>query len=140
MIMGVNFGDYLLGNGSVVATQYQTRAAIQWARIQDKPVDVEFVKPGTLSKNAPPGTKPVDIVLPTQTVRVEFDNRPSIAEGQAGIAPILRATIFGIHGHPEIDDTDIEEGYTFTWEGDSFRIVDVIRVIGGVQGVAIVNG
>lgn len=138
--MGVNFGSYMLGNGSLVQSQIPLRAVIQWARIQDKPVDVEFVKPGVLSKNAPPGTKPVDVVLPTQTVRIEYESRASIARGVAGAAPMLTATIFGIHGHPEIDDSDIEEGYTFEWEGDHFRITDVIRVNGGIQAIAVVNG
>lgn len=138
--MPLDFATWMGGGASIVATQYQMRAAIQWARIQDKPVDVEFVKPGTLSKNAPPGTKPAGVVLPTQTVRIEYDSRASIARGVGGAAPLLQATIFGIHGHPDIDDTDMEEGYTFEYEGDSFRITDVIRVIGGLQAIAVVNG
>lgn len=138
--MPLTFAQWFGNQPSLVATQFQTRAAIQWARIQDKATDVEFVKPSTLSKDTPPGTKPAGIVLPTQTVRIEFDSRASIARGVAGSSPVLQATIFGIRGHPDIDDTDMDEGYTFEYEGDSFRIIDIIRVIGGVQAIAVVNG
>lgn len=126
-----------LGSGpSIVATQHQVLASAQQKIIVDKEVDIEFVKPKEVTKS---GTIP-EMVLPPQTVRIEYDSRATTVAGVAGTAPIMRATIFGVRGHPDLDDTDIAEGYTFQYEGDHFRITDVIPVIGGVQAYAVVNG
>lgn len=134
--MSIDLGGWLGNHGGLPLTQWGMRAEIQWAHIQDKPTDVEFVKPKVVTKSGVTAAT----ALPTQTVRIEFDSRATLARGQAGAAPMLQATIFGVQGHPDIDDTDIDEGYTFEFEGDSFRVTDVIRVIGGVQARAIVNG
>ena len=89
-------------------------------------VAIVFTKPGTLSKDTPPGTKPVDTVLAPQIVRISYDNRVGSVQGAAGSAPILNADVYAEAG------ADIDEGYTFSHAGNSFRVVDVIPVASGV--------
>lgn len=111
------------------------RAERIWLKILRKPSSVVITgrakviqKDGSSSGGGP---------LSAQTVRVAYDNRPTIAEGQAGVAPILQAVVYGVKGHPDpaIADTDIQEGDEFEHEENRFRVTDIIPVPGGVQAV-----
>lgn len=119
-MMGVNFGKWLGSQASLVATQYQNRAIIQQARIVDKVTDVALTRSG--------------VKLAPQTVRVELDNTASPVESAAGTGSARKVTIFGIRGHPELDDTDIEAGDAFVMDDVQFTVISVNRqIIGQVQ-------
>lgn len=123
--------------GKVGAINTAARAVSMWAMMSRRPSTMTFTRPKVVHKDGTV-TPPVTI---SQIVRVEYDNRPTIAQGVAGVAPILQAVIYGVVGHPDesIADTDIDEGYEFDWDGNHFRITDVIPVPGGVQAIAKVN-
>lgn len=140
--MSVDFGAYL---GQTVAINEQSRAVDAWRRINRRPargddseLGIAFTKPKVVTKTS---TTP-EAVLPRQIVRIESDNRPSVVKGVAGAAPQRHAIVYGVRDHPSEDvaDTDMEEGYIFTLEGDNYRCIDVILVPGEKQGVFIVNG
>lgn len=103
------------------------RAANAWRRIQDKPSSVAFKKPD--------GT-----TLAAQTMRVEYDNRASLAQSEAGAAPNRKLILFGIKGHATLADTDMEEGYRFVFDNDEYRITDVLPTIGERQATCEQNG
>lgn len=113
-----------------------TRALDVWRSIEGKPSEVVFVKPGALTKS---GSTPA-VTLPAQTVRIENDNRATIVQGMAGVAPKRNAVVFGVRDHPTIADCDMNEGYTFDHEGDHYRCTDVIVSPGQVKGIFVVNG
>lgn len=85
-------------------------------------VAIVFTKPGGTTKT---GTTP-DTQLAPQIVRIAYDNRAMSIQGAAGEAPVLNADVYAETG------ADIDEGYTFTHAGNSFRVVDVIPVASGV--------
>lgn len=118
--MSLTFTTWMGNVGSLVATQHQARAAIQWARIQDKATDLSLRRGNT--------------TLEPQTVRVELDDIARQANSAAGIASIRTATIFGIRGHAELDDTDIEIGDRFVMDDVEYTVVSVNRqMIGALQ-------
>ncbi len=121
--MPLTFAQWAGNVPSFVATQHQARAAVQWARIQDKATDIQFVAPD-------------ETVLPTQTVRLEWDDAATEEGSAAGMAGVRKLTIFGIHGHAELDDTDIDRGYIFVFEDRQYTVIDVVRTIGQVQARA----
>ena len=124
--MSVNFDSWLAGSNYILPTPAETtaeRAANAWRMINDNPSSVAFKKPD--------GT-----VLAAQTVRLERDNRASLAQSAAGNAPRANLIVFGVLDHPSIADTDMDEGYRFNANGDAYRIIDVIRTLGEIQGVA----
>ena len=115
----LDFGSWLGAGGDLSAVPSDTeaeRAALAYARILDKPTSVAFRKPN--------GT-----TLDAQTVRLESDNRASLAESDAGAAPVRKLIVFGVRNHPDdsIADTDMDEGYRFVSGNDEYRIVDVIE-------------
>lgn len=97
---------------------------------------VVFTKPKVVTSS---GTTPAT-VLAAQTVRIESDSRPRSVPGIAGAAPMRQAYVFGVVDHPVQADTDMEEGYTFTLDGDKYRCIDVILRPGEKVGVFVVNG
>jgi hypothetical protein len=105
------------------------RAVRAWNHIQDKPTAVTFKKPD--------GT-----VLAAQTVRLESDNGVSENESAAGTSPTRKLVVFGVINHPDSDvaDTNMAEGYRFVYLNDEYRIVDIIRTLGELQGIAEVTG
>ena len=119
--MGIDFGALISGANSIVATQWQIRAQIEWSRIQDKPIDVELIRGAT--------------TLPTQTVRIEYDNRtPSDASDASGISAFKSMYVFGVRGHPEIDDLDIDAWDIFVLDDQEYTVINVNkRIIGQIQ-------
>lgn len=105
----------------------QTRAALAWRRILDKPSSVAF-KP------------PTGATLAAQTVRVESDSNASPAETAAGAAPRRKVIIFGVRNHATIADTVIAEGYRFILNNDEYRVIDLIYTLGEVQAICEATG
>lgn len=124
--MTIDFGSWLGVGGDLSAVPSDTeaeRAALAYARILDKPTSVAFKKPN--------GT-----TLAAQTVRLESDNRSSLAESSAGAAPRRKLIIFGVKNHATVTDTDIGEGYRFVSGTDEYKVQDVIHTLGELQGIA----
>ncbi len=122
--MSVNWSGWL-GVGQAIPSA--PRAALAWARIQEKPTSVTF-------KTA------AGVTLAAQTLRVELDSRASVITSAAGAAPQMGVVVFGIRGHSSLSDTVMAEGYRFVYGGDEYRIEDVILTIGEMQGVAVRTG
>ena len=100
----------------------QTKASEAWRRICLRPIDVSFVTAA--------GTK-----LPTQTVRLESDNRSMVVVGPSGTAPIRQLIIYGIINHASLPNTIMKEGYTFKYNKDTYVCKDVVETQGEIQGV-----
>ena len=113
----LNSGNELAGL-PIATTQY--RAALAWRRINDNPTSVEL---RTLA----------GADLAAQTVRLDWDNSASMAQGEAGAAAVRKLTMLGVKGHATVADTVIEVGYTFKLNGESLRCVHVIPQIGQIE-------
>ena len=107
------------------------RAQNAYRRVMDKPTTIIFRKPQ-------PPNRPLR--LPAQTLRVEVDNRANVMTSAAGSAPRLGVIVYGWRDHPSQPDSDIAEGYTFTLNGDDYRIEDVILTFGEIQGTGVRTG
>lgn len=118
--MPLTYASWLAGKGSIVQAQIPKRAAIQWARIQDKPTDVVFMTT-------------TGVKLEPQTVRIEWDDPATEAESAAGMGVVRKGTIFGIRGHPDLDDTDIHKGFRFNLENKKYIVLDPLLTHGQVQ-------
>lgn len=128
--MTIDMGAWLGAGGDLAAVPTDTeaeRAARAWRRIADKPTSVAFKKPD--------GT-----TLAAQTVRIESDNRASMAESEAGAAPRRKLIIFGVRNHGTVADTNMGEGYRFVSGNDEYVVRDIIETLGEIQGVAEANG
>jgi len=118
--MSISLGSWLAGTGSLPASQFSLRAEIQWSRILDKQTDIE------LYRN--------EAFLPTQTVRIEFDDYFMNAVDDSGNSTSRKAVVFGVRGHPTIDDLDIELWDTFILEDKEYTVVSVNKqLIGQIQ-------
>lgn len=118
----LDIGKLMEGASSLFTpTRWSLRAQVQGARIQDKPTDVEFIREG--------------VALPVQTVRIEFhDTTPSDSVGVSGVSFARKGTLFGVRGHPEIGDLDIDEWDTFVMDEKEYTITSVNRhLIGQIQ-------
>lgn len=111
----------------IAATRASQRAIEAWKRINEKPTSIAF---------KPPSGAP----LAAQTIRLEYDNRSSVASSAAGAAPQMHLIVFGIKSHPTVAATIMEEGFRFVYLKDEYRIQDVIETLGERQGVAIATG
>lgn len=122
----------------VDAIDAAARAERIWLKILRKPSSVALETPKVTTKT---GVTPAT-TLAAQTVRVVSDNRATVVEGVAGVAPTRAVVIYGVKGHPSEDvaDTDIKEGYTFKIDGDTYRVTEITDVPGGVQALARVSG
>jgi hypothetical protein len=116
----MDLSAYLNDTNAITAAY---RAAAAWTRINDKPSSVAFKKPD--------GT-----VLTAQTVRLEYDNRATEAQGSAGKAPVRKLTIFGVRNHATVTNTIVDTGYRFVLDGREYRVVDTIVTIGEIQATA----
>jgi hypothetical protein len=121
----INFDAWLTGSGLPIASA--DRAALAYSRILDKPT-VITLKPATGANRA------------AQTLRVELDNRASLASSAAGAAPQMNVILYGIRGHATLADHVMAEGDRFILNGDSYRISDIILQIGEIQGIGIATG
>lgn len=111
-------GSWLSQSGGIAQMQISLRAEIQWARIQDKPTDVQFFRFGN--------------TLDPQTVRIEYDDTVSeLNSGDMGMGAQRKGIIFGIHGHPTEADTDIQETDTFRMDNVEFTVTFVNRQLHG---------
>lgn len=119
MSLSMDFGKALGHASSLFSpTQFSLFAQIQEARINDKPVDIEFMR--------------AEMRLPTQTVRIEFhDTTPSGGDSESGIDWLKRGIIYGVRGHPEIDDLDVREWDTFTMDKQEYTVVHVNKQVEG---------
>lgn len=117
----LDFGSWLSSGASqFVPTQVALRAQVEWSRIQDKATDIQINRNGTL--------------LDPQTVRIEYDDTFANAVSDLGNSTLRKVMVFGIHGHPEIDDTDIKVWDTFIMDDLEYTVVSVNRhVLGQVQ-------
>lgn len=123
---------------SVPAIDNAARAERIWIKIQRNKLPIVFTKPKVVTKT---GTTP-ETALPAQMVRVTSDSRATVVGGVAGTAPKHALVVFGVKGHPDpaVTDTDIDEGYTFPYDGETYRVNKVIPVPGGVQAIATTGG
>lgn len=123
--MPIDFGGLLAtAPRGIVQSQYALRAQIQWARILDKPTDIQ------IKRNS--------VFLPTiQTVRIEQDDTfPQGVADDSGMGSARRLIVFGVRGHPDIDDLDIDTWDRFTLEEQEYTVLSVNRhLIGQVQAV-----
>lgn len=115
----LDFGAMLAG-ASLVQAQWPLRAQITWARILDKPTDVEFLREGVL--------------LDPQTVRIGWDDITSDANDSSGNSTMRVVTIFGVRGHPDIDDLDVQRWDTFVKDEVEYTVTSVNKeLIGQIQ-------
>jgi hypothetical protein len=122
--MPIDFGTAIAqGGGYLVPTQWAIRAQIQWARILDKPTDITIRR----------GNRTLD----PQTVRLEQDNNyPQSATDASGSSAVRRFILFGVRGHPTIDDLDIDAWDTWVMEEQEYTVISVNRaIIGSIQAV-----
>jgi hypothetical protein len=119
--MPIELGAWLSQpNSSIVSTQWGIRAQIQWARILDKATDVQFIRNG--------------VKLEPQTVRIEYDDTVRDVQSEAGNSTLRRVMIFGVRGHPDIDDFDVNLWDTFVMNDAEYTVVSVNEhLIGQVQ-------
>lgn len=118
----IDFNSWLQGDGSIVKTQIPLRATVQQSRILDKDTDVEFKRNGT--------------DLAPQTVRIEFDSFVTDANSEAGTGYSRKGTLFGIRGHPLLDDTDVQVWDTFVMDKMEYTIIFVnLQTHGQVQAI-----
>lgn len=121
--MSVNFNKVLSNRRNLPCEQWQMRAAASAAKINDKATDVELIRNGT--KLAP------------QPVRIAVDSRAREFNGPNGRVSIRAATIFGVRGHADLDDTDITRGDRFYMDDVEYTVVNVNReLIGAIQADA----
>lgn len=117
--MAIDFGKYLAG-GIRPSDQFQLRAQVQQSRIEDKMVAISFLRDG--------------ITLPEQLVRIEYDDLVSNQSSDLGSAGFRRVTLFGVKGHPEIDDLDVRVWDTFRMDEVEYTVIQVNRtLIGQIQ-------
>jgi hypothetical protein len=122
--MPIDFGGLLAtASRSIVQSQTALRAQIQWSRILDKPTEIKINRNGQF------------LAIGSQTVRIEQDDTfAQSQDGDAGIGYSRRLIVFGVRGHPTIDDLDIDEWDRFTMEEQEYTVLSVNRhLIGQVQ-------
>lgn len=125
----INFDAWLGTAGSPIVQPIPAtdRAALAWSRILDRPTSIVLRTAAGVNRAA-------------QTVRIESDNRSSLANSAAGSAPRMAVIVYGIRNHATLTDTAMAEGDRFVLNSDSYRIEDVILQIGELQGVAVAVG
>lgn len=137
--MAIDFSAWLAGGVQPISAEQ--RAVDAWRRILRNPVSVTFTIPRQVAGD---GTVTPATTLAAQTVRIEPDNRERALEGIAGMAPQRAAIVYGVINHPTVTDTDMAEGYTFRYQDDLYRCVDIKLLPSGapgeMQGTFIVNG
>ena len=125
--MSIDFNSWIGQNSGLISSQIPMRASIQWGRILDKQTDVVLLREG--------------VALPVQTVRIEMENVDTESDSSIGQGYSRVAMIFGIHGHPQLDDTDIEEWDTFVYHDMEFTVTSVNRqLLGQIQASCRVSG
>ena len=91
-----------------------------WRLIQYNPADINIRRGSTF--------------LDAQTVRVETSNAQVERQGDSAAVAVLRdAVIFGVRGHATEADTDIKRNDLFEYDGQDYRVMDINKVVGGIQ-------
>ena len=108
------------------------RAANARRRILRNPSSVSFVKPAVVTAT----TSTPETTLDPQTVRISPDSRASMTESVTGMAARRRVVVFGWRNHATLADTDMAEGYRFSYDGENYRINDILRPPGEIQGLS----
>lgn len=106
------------------------RASDAWRRICDKPSEI------VLKRVSKPGTS---TTLDAQTMRVEHDSSTANDRSPQGMGASSqqKVVLFGIQGHCNEPDTDIQRGDQFALDGTFYRVVAINRrIIGEVQASA----
>lgn len=107
-----NFDAYMMHSSPIDSG---ARAVDAWNRIQANPSTIT-VQGGT-----------------AQVVRIEHESTPSDANTDAGESDILRCTVFGVVGHPVVDDTALVAGDRFAVDGFIYIVQRVINPPGEIQ-------
>lgn len=110
----INFGALLAGASSYIEARRPLMAQVQQAVILMKQTDIALERGG--------------IFLDPQTVRLEFEDTYSQANSEVGSGVLRRGTLHGIHGHPDLDDTDVKVWDTFRFDDMEFTVVFVNRL------------
>jgi hypothetical protein len=97
--MSIDFNSWLAGGSSIVQAQKPLRAAVQAARIADKPVSITIRRGG--------------VDLPPQTVRIEWTDAVSSVDSDLGEAAVRRGYIIHHKDHATLPDLDIQEWDVF---------------------------
>ena len=106
-----------MANSPMDEKRFANRA---WRLIQRNPASVAIVRRGS--------------VLAVQTVRVETSNAQVEREGSSGALAVMRdAVVFGVRSHETIADTDIKRNDQFEYNNQEYRVMDVNKVVGGIQ-------
>lgn len=104
-----DFSRYMMVSYQINDTQ---RAVDAWNRIQGDPTTITLK--GTVSG---------------QVVRVEFNGAPIAVASNAGDSAMLRCTVFGVQGHPDVSvvDTVIDADDQFALEIASKKVIFVVQ-------------
>lgn len=113
--------DSWLGNNWRLRPQETSRAAAAWKRIQDKPTEI-IVRRDSVNQ-------------PAQTVRVEVNSTASEQRSANAQPGSYTATLFGVKGHPTVDDTDLQRGDLVVIDGNEYEVVSVVLTLGEVQAI-----
>ena len=104
-------------------TDEGTRAVRAWLHILDWPTPITLYRSG--------------VALSEQTVRIEYNEASTSSErqGVAGQPSERQLIIFGVRNHPTatVLDTNIQRGDLLKFQGDTYKIIDVILKRGGLE-------
>lgn len=113
--------DNWIGSSNLAITSAESRAALEWRRIQDRPTQIEITRQGEQ--------------LPLQTVRVEWNDTARIVNGEKIDRGAQYVTVFGIRDHACEDDTDIQRSDRFTIEKVVYEVISIMTPPGEIQAV-----
>jgi hypothetical protein len=102
------------------------RSVLAWRRIEDRATSVTILRGS--------------VTLDAQTVRIEFDDSQSSGQsvvGAGGSAEQHSLILFGVVGHPSVDDTDLERGDRFAQGTMVYEIKTVKALPGEIQARAV---
>lgn len=116
----MNFDLWLIDDKPI---EQSPRAALAMSAIYDKPVPIVF-------------KTDLGVKLPSQSLRVEYDDTVSDANSDAGMGVERKLILFGIRGHATLPDSDIAQGYRFAYQKHEYTIMSVITTIGEIQASA----
>lgn len=102
--------------------QKGVRAALAQRHITHKKLSIKF-------------HTPEDVTLAAQDVRVESANNTTTIQSETGKAPLRLIIVFGIRNHPILPDTIIDQGYWFSYDEDTYYVMDIILTHGEVQAL-----
>lgn len=113
----------MIPTSPVMAQRIASRSRDAYRRISEKPTTVSF-------------QDAYANIQATTTIRIEFDNNESQAQGVAGAASRRKCILFGVRGHATQPDTQIVKGWRFGHEGRTYEVQSVILTLGEIQAVA----